>query len=121
MRTNRQVEVIVFRTLPEGIRFLLLKRNPRKGGFWQPVTGGVHEGEQDEDAARRELREELGIEEVLRLIDLQVEFEFTAGNRQLRERVFGAELAPAATIRLSPEHTDSRWGTRDEALAQYLK
>ena len=45
-----QVEVIVFKMVNGQPLFLLLKRNPRRGGFWQPITGGVHDEEKLPDA-----------------------------------------------------------------------
>ncbi|MFQ6061465.1 MAG: NUDIX pyrophosphatase [Thermoplasmata archaeon] len=40
---------------------MLLRRISSRGGFWQGVTGGVEEGENLEEAARRELFEEAGL------------------------------------------------------------
>ena len=45
VRQPIQVEGIVFRKNHNQTEFLLLKRLPTRGGFWQPVTGGVEEGE----------------------------------------------------------------------------
>jgi len=49
---------------PDGDRYLLLKRSEDKdfaAGAWECVTGRVEQGEGFEDAAHREVREELGI------------------------------------------------------------
>lgn len=51
---------VVVRVLDDDA-YLLLKRNPSNGGFWQPVTGYVEPGESLSDAARREVEEETGI------------------------------------------------------------
>ncbi len=53
-----QVEAIVFRWVNKKIEYLMLKRIPEKGGFWQPVTGGMETGETMKDALLRELKEE---------------------------------------------------------------
>ncbi len=42
-------------------QYLMLRRVPERGGFWQGVTGGVEEGERLIDAARREVMEETGL------------------------------------------------------------
>ncbi len=121
-KTNNQVEVVVFKESPTGgVSFLVLKRNPRKGGFWQPVTGNVELGESFEEAAAREVREELGVESVLELIDTGYSFEFFDDNRQQFERVFGARVWEGQRIKLSPEHTEYMWVSKDEALDSYLK
>ena len=45
----------------------MLKRILEKGGFWQPITGNVREGETFKEAAMREIGEETGISEILEL------------------------------------------------------
>jgi 8-oxo-dGTP pyrophosphatase MutT (NUDIX family) len=49
-------------------RLLLLHcadtKNPARAPYWVTVGGGVEPGESDEDAARREVREEVGIEDI---------------------------------------------------------
>ena len=63
-----QVEAIVFRRNSNTIEYLLLKRLPDRNGFWQPVTGGLEEGETLVEALRREIREETGIKNLIRVI-----------------------------------------------------
>ena len=122
MKTNNQVEVFIFKNTPEkGILFLLLKRIPKKGGFWQPITGNIQEGETFEKAAYREIQEETGISNVLRLIDTGYSFDFFDDNRWQHERVFGAETEERVPVALSHEHTEFKWVTKEEALNEYLK
>ena len=122
IKTNNQVEVIVFRKAEkETFLFLILKRVPERGGFWQPITGNVREEESFEDAALRELREETGIVDVIELIDTEYSFEFFDDNRQQTEKVFGAEVPADARINLSSEHTEYKWMTSEIALSWYLK
>jgi dATP pyrophosphohydrolase len=112
-----QVEVIVFKIINDKILFLLLKRNEQRGGFWQPVTGGVEEGENLIEAVNRELREETGITRYLRIIENLHYFEFKSeGYGELKEYVFGVEIDPATNIKLSSEHTEMKWCDLDEAL-----
>ena len=121
MKTNNQVEVIVFKKTKTGFVFLLLKRNPQKGGFWQPITGNVEIDETFEQAAMRELQEETGIPDIKRFVDTGYSFEFFDDNRQQKEKVFGVEVRTETTITLSAEHTDFVWVTYEDALSRYLK
>lgn len=62
MRTT-QIECIVFRKTKNVFEFLLLKRLPEKGGFWQPISGGVEKTDNSLiNAAFRELKEEANIQ-----------------------------------------------------------
>ncbi len=50
------------------LQVLLLKRTVGRGGFWQPITGGVNYGETNYQAATRELMEETGFANVTSFI-----------------------------------------------------
>jgi dihydroneopterin triphosphate diphosphatase len=122
MKTNNQVEVIVFKHPSPGITmFLMLKRNFQKGGFWQPVTGNVEIGETFEDAAVREVKEEIGIQELTKLIDTGYVFEFVDDDRTQKEKVFGGLVSNDQIVTLSSEHTEFKWATFDQALNIFLK
>jgi 8-oxo-dGTP pyrophosphatase MutT (NUDIX family) len=45
-------------------RFLVIRRSPHVigPGYWTPPSGRVEPGESEEDALRREMREELGVD-----------------------------------------------------------
>lgn len=129
MRLPVQVQCIVFRNTAKGYEFLLLKRTAARGGFWQPVTGGVEDTDADLSAACfRELEEEAGIkrEDVLRVTENVHEFDFDSRNfregavTSLHEYVFGFEVDPAVRVTLDfnvyPEHEEFRWAWLEEAL-----
>jgi len=118
LNRTMQVEIIVFKIIDKEILFLLLKRTEPRGGFWQPITGGVHEGEGLIQAANRELQEETGISQYLRIIDKVHYFEFELKDYgRLKEYVFGVEVASDVNVNLSPEHTDMKWCSLDEAMS----
>lgn len=110
------MEIIIFKKLDHAVFFLLLQRNQEKGGFWQPITGGVKEGENLLQAAERELGEETGIKNYRRIIKNVHVFAFESDEYGiLKEHVFGVEVDPDSIIKLSPEHVASKWCSLDEA------
>ena len=123
MRAPFQVLVIPFRPCPEGMRFGVLRRSD--AGYWQFVAGGGEGGETPLEAARREAREEAGIPETSRYIQLdsiaKVPARIFQGHErwgpdvlEIPEHAFGAEV-PDGALRLSGEHTESRWVGCEEA------
>jgi 8-oxo-dGTP pyrophosphatase MutT (NUDIX family) len=131
-RIPRDVSVHVFCHSPEGIRYLLLRRVPERGGFWQGVTGAPLHGETDVEAAVREVREETGFDVVASIVPLGVLYSYRrqAGLRSHEESVYepGVAEIPVATFaaevsyRLDPvlsmEHDDFGWFDYEEAAAR---
>ena len=99
---------------------LLLERADRPG-FWQSVTGSVHEGESLRDTALRETGEETGIDASgFALLDWRVQnrFEifrnwssrFAPGVTHNSEHVFGLTLPTRLPVVIEPrEHTRYQW------------
>ncbi|MBC7943616.1 NUDIX pyrophosphatase [Candidatus Saccharibacteria bacterium] len=120
-----QVQVIPFREGkdPESWEVLVLKRNEKKGGFWQPVTGGIEPDEMPEEAALRELGEELSVKkgDYRKIIDDNYNFVFTdmhhGVEKTFTEHAFAVILEKGVEVKLSDEHVDSRWISLVGALA----
>jgi 8-oxo-dGTP pyrophosphatase MutT (NUDIX family) len=116
MRLPIQVEAIIFRRTESVIEYLLLKRLPERNGFWQPVTGGVEEGETREEALRREVAEETGVRNMVAVIEGLYYFEFSDPNLN-QEYVYGVEVSPSEEISVDQrEHSEYRWCSFQEAL-----
>ena len=116
MRLPIQVEAIIFRRNGSRIEYLLLKRLPERNGFWQPVTGGMEEGETRDEALRREVMEETGVRNMVAVIEGLYYFEFSDPNLN-QEYVCGVEVPSSEEIVLDPkEHSEYRWCSFQEAL-----
>jgi predicted metal-dependent hydrolase len=108
--------VIVWRTAGEGREYLILHRTAAgppdyEGDWaWTPPSGARQPGEAVEEAARRELREETGLE--LALVETAV------GSEEWR--VFAAEAAQDTKVELDAEHDRYRWVTAHEAAGVCL-
>lgn len=118
--TAAQVEIIVYKIVNKEHLFLLAKRIPEKGGFWQPITGGVNKNESLISAAKRELFEETQIKDYLNFLNDVYYFEFNFGDVLLKEYVFGVEVGRDVDAALSHEHSEKKWCALNEAL-QLLK
>ena len=117
-KTNKQVEAFIFREGVEGKSlFLLMRRIPNRGGFWQPLTGGVRVGEELNKALLREVQEETGITEVRRVIDTGYTFSFRDHDKDHTEYVYGVEVSQSAKVILSDEHDSHVWASKEEVLS----
>jgi len=117
----------MFRVGADGqLRILLLHRAPGRifPGIWQPVTGGLEEGERIIDGALRELVEETGIgpDRIATLygIDQVNIFHAEHADALQAEAVFAADLKPGVEAVLSEEHDDQRWVTPAEGAEMVL-
>jgi dATP pyrophosphohydrolase len=122
MRLPVQVQGILFREVDRRIEYLLLKTTPEREDFWQPVTGGLEEGETNIEALKREVWEETGIKNVARIVENVDYFEYSSahfvkGFDFIKEYVFGVEVDPKERIALDgKEHCRFRWCSFQEAL-----
>ncbi|UCD97104.1 MAG: NUDIX domain-containing protein, partial [Candidatus Bathyarchaeota archaeon] len=77
MRLPIQIQAILYRKVDEKLQFLLLRRASDRDGFWQPVTGGQEEGESRMETLTREVEEETGIKDFIRVVDDVHYFEYS--------------------------------------------
>ena len=111
-----------------GLDVLLLERADHPG-WWQSVTGSRESADEPlAETARREVREETGIEAGGGLADWSLSDTYTIypeyrhryapGTIMNREHVFGLLVPRDVAIRLAPrEHTAWRWLPADAAAA----
>ena len=131
-RLPRDVAVQIFKSTPNGPRFLMLRRPPHRRGFWQAVTGAPLAGETDIEAAIREVREETGLEVSGSVFPLGITYAYalrpeladrwrelySAGIDEIAVVAFGAEVPDGVEPTLDPaEHDRFRWCGYEQADA----
>jgi 8-oxo-dGTP pyrophosphatase MutT (NUDIX family) len=122
------VGCIIFRQNYGSYEFLLLKRIPSKGGFWQYVVGGVERTDKSTlAAAYREVNEETGISsnKIIQVIENIHSFEFSndylTGKPAeiIKEHVFAFEVQNGTFVSIdkntSFEHEDYEWASYEES------
>ena len=100
------------------VSFLLLQHN---AGHWDFAKGNIEYGENESQAARREIREETGIESLHFLEGFRVRVEYyykREGNLVHKEVVFFLARADSQRVTLSHEHIGYLWCDFDKSLAK---
>lgn len=118
MKIQEKVMVFITRTNinTSGFEWLALHNNgedPKHGGSrWYVVTGNVDKGESLEQAAKREVREETGITQVVKLVSLSVKYEYESKwHKDMKFCEHGFLLITDSNdkIVLNEEHTEYKW------------
>lgn len=117
----RKVQVWIYRANPYAPGgeplVLLLRLREERGGYWQPVTGGVEPGETLDLAAAREAEEETGLVFRGGPRDLHVSFTYENDRGRFEEHGFGLE-ALTDLVALDPsEHVEYQWVGLSEAAS----
>ena len=106
---------------PETQQYLLLRRSAHKDyapRVWECVTGRVDQGEGFEDALRREVYEELGLE--VQIEAILGTTHFYRGEPEPENELLGVvyfcSLSNPAAVHISQEHSDFRWLSAQAAL-----
>ena len=117
-----KVEGIIFKKENGKIQYLLLKRISQDGGFWQPMTGTVRDGEKVKDCLIRETEEETSIVQYVQIIENIHTFEYiNSENKTITEYVFGIEVNDDAGVKISDEHDEFEWCSFKNALEKLEK
>ncbi len=116
-RIDREcVEGYLFAQPP--IRLLLFRRPPARGRIWVPISGKVDSGDASlEGALRRELLEETGLTDPLRILPLDWHVPFRADNGETwRLHAYAVEVPASFRPQLSSEHEAAEWVAPEEAV-----
>jgi 8-oxo-dGTP pyrophosphatase MutT (NUDIX family) len=115
MKIKYKILAIIYKKKNKRTKFLALRNNPSNkthgGDYYYVVTGGVKKDENYEDALRREINEETGIENIIKLVHLKEVYEYKCkgeGNCLCKEHAYLVEVDDEVK-RLSAEHTDHKW------------
>lgn len=112
-----QINVYLYRKTASNIEFLLMRRLPKGGGFWQGVTGAPKQGESLQHAAEREIKEETGYTALAHDIKLSYSYPVADQYRQsyrpdvtkIDEYAFVADVTGLGEPVLSSEHDAYKW------------
>jgi 8-oxo-dGTP pyrophosphatase MutT (NUDIX family) len=112
------VEGYVFVARP--LTLLVLRRPPSRGSVWVPVSGKVEPTDTDLEAAlRRELREETGAVDPVRVESLDWHVPFRAPNGETwRLHAYAVEVRTRFAPTLSEEHDAYDWLSPEAAVAR---
>ena len=114
------IDVYVVRPLATGWRVLVMQRSldTRCPTAWETVHGHIEPGEQPEDAAIRELREETGLS-ATRLYNVTVQPFYLHVTNTVQFAVVFAAFVDREQVVTGPEHSRAEWLTSGEALARF--
>ena len=115
------VDVFLISPRTDAWRVLAMQRarDTRCPMAWETVHGRIEAGEEPEDAAVREVREETGLE-VERLYNVTVQpFYLHKTHTVELAVVFAAFVAADAAVTLSEEHSRSEWLKTERALERF--
>ena len=94
---------------PIAKEILLLKVKTEQLSFWQPITGGIENGESSEIACIREIFEETGLEiELTKLLKISHHTVVVDEDLTILKTLFLVETKQK-DIRISDEHIDFMW------------
>jgi dihydroneopterin triphosphate diphosphatase len=120
-RAPLQILVLPYRRRTRGVEVAVFRR--ADNGIWQGIAGGGEDDEAPEQAARRELREEAGIDgDLIRLtsramIDARSIGDYDWGGiRAVPEYAFAVDVG-GRDIAIGHEHSEYRWVDIDTAMS----
>lgn len=117
------VDAYVIRRVNARIQFLLLLRRPDlpMGNTWQPIHARIGEHETAYAAARRAVRDRIGVTESQAYsADYINQFFDHLSDRVILSPVLAFLVAPNIKLHLDAESSDSAWCEREEATARLL-
>ena len=101
-------------------KFLILKKKgPWEG--WQFCQGKIDEGETEEQAVLRELKEETALDgEIVKKLDLKADYWFMENGKRIHKFLtfFLVKADSTKEVKIDVEHSDWKWVSYEEALKE---
>ena len=95
-----------------------IKRVLKDGGFWQAVTGTIKNKEEQVDTLKRELYEEAGLNDLVRMSEMLHSYDWSNDDVIGNDLVYAVEVSVTSKIKLEPkEHDAFKWLPLKEATA----
>ncbi len=115
MKREKSCGVVVFHQ-GKNIEYLLLHY---PGGHWDFPKGHVEEGEEEEDTARRETKEETGLDtDIIPGFRRTISYFYKHKELISKDVIFFLGETKNKEVKLSKEHKDFKWLPFEEALEQ---
>ncbi len=115
---HQNVQVVIAHRERGKTEYLLIRRVPETGGFWQPVTGTIDGGESPVNAARREVIEETGI--IADPIDLDYVHAFIIDPMLLKEGMVSPVFSREHSFAVRSSHRDVRLEPAEHEAFEWL-
>lgn len=119
MSTEKSVGAVVFFQGGDTTEYLLLHYEK---GHWGFPKGHIEQGEKKQETAKREMREETGIDEmeIIPGFEKLISYTFRRGGKAMVSKAVTYYLARVKVkeVRLSFEHIDYKWLQYEEAIKQ---
>lgn len=115
---SNMIETHVFRMKKGKIEFLLLKRSEKEiyPDLWQMVSGSIQEGETAYQTTLREILEETNLKPKKMWVVPNVNSFYSPEKNYLSILpVFAAQVDYKSSVKLSDEHTEYLWVTKEKA------
>lgn len=120
MINQETAQGVVYRRNDQDLEFLVVKRVPEDGGFWQAITGTIDPGEKAPETLRRELIEEAGITDPVHISDCLEIYNWRIEEKDItgRDQIFAVEVAKDTKIVIDPkEHSEFKWLPLQDAIS----
>lgn len=111
MVRERSAGAIIFRKTESGIRYLLLHYH-YKTYYWDFPKGNIEEGEREEDTARREVKEETGLENIKFIEGFKEKISYFYRREEkivFKEVLYFLVKSEEERVKLSEEHIGYEW------------